>query len=257
MQITIYEHVSACAALHCCTTPGYAAIALGCTIENAKSALNLAASAGLVRRVFLPTAEVAHCYQPTAKAGGIKSYGAPAFFRTGASASALLRGVLRGSAVFVTAAHQRWMRMADQYTLVAQYGIARAGYIEPLIAMDQSDLYHVYIPVELAASKINTSLVVDAVARWLPILDEGKANIHFLAMKGHSADAVNKALAQLVPSPLAAEKLAEIESCIALDKTGVAAIQLARERAELIRTLTESSTNSFPWLMAKAIEVSL
>jgi hypothetical protein len=257
MPPTIHDHVAVCATLHCCTTSAYVEAVLNYSTEAAKFSLRQAAAAGLLRRVLLPGTERTAYYQPTAKAAGIRAYGAPKFLRAGVPTSSLWRGVLRGGVVFVSASDDRWLTMDAAYGLLEQHGIMRSGYVEPLIAMDHAGRYHIYVPVLPSKTDIDASVIFDAAHRWLPILEDGKAHLHFIATAGRSAEAIRTALAQLVPTNIDAAKLAEINARIASDKTGVAMIELARERAELTAALITSQSNSFPWLMNSVVEVSL
>ncbi|WP_157655463.1 hypothetical protein [Burkholderia ubonensis] len=262
MQSAIRDHAATCAALHCCTTPAYAATALNCSLDAAAATLRHAVSAGLFRRILLSGLGRVACYQPTPKAAGIGSRSAAKFLRAGASAAAIWRGLLRGGAVF--ALHgKEWLTADAQALLREQHGIPQAGHADPLVALDRAAHHHIYVPVPPVQTGQSASIIANAAARWLPLLEQGTAHLHFIAAAGRSADAVNAALAELVPETQddVARELDELDARIEADKTGLARLQLARRRAELAAALAPVPADmiavTFPWLAQKAVEVRL
>ncbi len=262
MQSAIRDHAATCAALHCCTTPAYAATALNCSLDTAAAALRHAVSAGLFRRVLLSGLGRVACYQPTAKAAGIGSRSAAKFLRAGASAAAIWRGLLRGGAVF--AVHgKEWLTVDAQALLREQHGIPHAGHADPLVALDRAEHHHIYVPVPPVQAGQSASIIANAAARWLPLLEQGAAHLHFIAAAGCSADAVNAALAEFAPDTQGdvSRELAELDARIEADKTGLARVQLARRRAELAVALApvqaDMIAGTFPWLAQEVVEVQL
>lgn len=262
MQSAVRDHAATCAALHCCTTSAYAAAALNCSPDTAAAALRHAVSVGLFRRVLVPGVGHVACYQPTAKAAGIGSRAASKFLRAGASVAAIWRGLLRGGVVFAVPGRE-WLTTDAQSLLREQHGVPHAGHADPLVALDRAMHHHVYVPVPPAQAGQSASIIANAAARWLPLLEQGTAHLHFVSTAGRAADAVNAVLVELVPDTQsnAARELAELDARIEADKTGLARLQLAHRRAELAAMLASAESGpvpeAFPWLAQKAIEVTL
>ncbi|MCG9082364.1 hypothetical protein [Laribacter hongkongensis] len=258
MQSAVRDHAATCAVLHCCTTSAYAAAALNCSPDTAAAALRHAVSVGLFRRVLLPGLGRVSCYQPTAKAAGIGSRAASKFLRAGASAAAIWRGLLRGGAVFAVLG-QEWLTTDAQALLREQHGIPHVGHADPLVGLDHVAHHHIYVPVPPAQAGQSASIIANAAARWLPLLEEGTVHLHFVSTAGRAADAVRAALAELVPDTHAdaTRELAELDARIAADKTGVTRIQLARQRAELAAALIATPSDTYPWLARTVVEVEL
>ncbi|MFL9864163.1 hypothetical protein PQR67_08285 [Paraburkholderia fungorum] len=258
MLPTIREHASACAALHCASTPDYAAAALNISRDDAASALRDAASAGLFRRLLLPGLGNAPVYQPTAFAGGLDARRAPKFLRAGLSESGRWRGLLRGSMVFFATSNLEWLTSAAQSILRERFAVPGKGHAEPLIARDDAGRYQLYVPVPPAdAIKSSSAVIASAAARWLPLLEHGATNLHFVTLVGRAADALQSALSDLAPPSQndATRELAALDARIAADGTGVARVQFAHRRAELAAVAVAAAKPAFPWLVSEVVEV--
>ncbi|KWB77986.1 hypothetical protein WL42_15275 [Burkholderia ubonensis] len=158
---------------------------------------------------------------------------------------------------------KEWLTADAQALLREQHGIPQAGHADPLVALDRAAHHHIYVPVPPVQTGQSASIIANAAARWLPLLEQGTAHLHFIAAAGRSADAVNAALAELVPETQddVARELDELDARIEADKTGLARLQLARRRAELAAALAPVPADmiavTFPWLAQKAVEVRL
>ncbi|WP_287878080.1 hypothetical protein [Aquitalea sp.] len=260
MESAICTYAAMCAALHCCTTPAYAAGALNFTLYDAADALRNAAADGLFRRVLLPGFARTACYQPTPKSADINSRNAAKFLRAGAAAAVLWRGLLRGGA-FAAVPCCDWLSADAQAALRALHGIPSAGHAEPLVGIERaSEKYCIYVPVPPALAAQSANVIANAAARWLPLLEQGTARLNFIAATGRTADALNAALVEFVPhaSDYAALELAELDARIEADKTGLARLQLARPRAELAAVLASAAEPApYPWLAHQVVSVSL
>jgi hypothetical protein len=258
MLSTIRDHASACAALHCCTTPSYAAAALNLSQDEAVSALREATAAGLFRRLLLPGRGNAPVYQPTAKAGGVDPRRAAKFLRAGLSESSGWRGLLRGGVVVTRHSNLTWLTSKATVLLCDQHSIPSRGHAEPLIARDEAGHYQVHVLVPPGeASKSPAAVIGSAAPRWLPLLEHGANRLHFATLSGHPADAMQAVLSQLVPASqdAVASELAALEARIAADATGVARVQLAGKRAELAAVAAATPEPAFPWLAREVVRV--
>lgn len=258
MHSTILDHAAICAALQCCTTPSYLAVTLNSSPDFAASVLRELVSDGLFRRVMMRGSAGSLCYQPTAKAIGICARGAPKFLRAGISSAALSRGLLRGGAVFVCLPGQRWLAKDAQTQLCNQYGIPHAGHAMPLVSLDHAMHHHIYVPV-LAPFEQAKNVIYNAIARWLPLLEKDAAHLHFIATTGHTTEAIKSALAELTPGTQdkAIRELAELDTRIAADRSGIARIELCHRRSELAATIAHAPRDGFPWLASTILEVQI
>lgn len=262
MSIAIHQHASVCAALHCATTPDYAAAALNCTRDVGASALREAAGAGLFRRLLLPGLGNAPVYQPTAKAGAVDSRNAPKFLRAGLSESGRWRGLLRGGVVFLAGRNLDWLSAEAQSELHSEHQIPAVGHAGALVARNAYGRYRIVVPVPPAEATKSPKAVIDSAAvRWLPLLEQGYAELHFVTRAGLAADALQAELSALAPAEQGddASELAELDAHIAADKTGLARVQFAARRAELAAAVAAAITKppAFPWLAGNVIEVAV
>lgn len=262
MSATVYRHASVCAALHCATIPDYAAVALHCTRDAAASALREAAGAGLFRRLLLPGLGNAPVYQPTAKAGAVDSRNAPKFLRAGLSEAGRWRGLLRGGVVFFADSNLDWLLAEAQSELHSEHAIPTAGHAGALVARDAHGRYRIVVPVPPADATRSPKAAIDSAAvRWLPLLEQGIADLHFATRAGLAADALQAELSALAPAEKGddASELSELDARIAADKTGLARVQLASRRAELAAAVAAAATQPsvFPWLAGTVLQVAV
>lgn len=248
----IHDHAATCAALHVCTTPAYAAAALRCSRDEASAALREATAAGILRRFLLSGLGNTPCYQPTACAANTDSRHAPKFLRAGSSDAARWRGLLRGSVAFVAAPELAFLTQEAQAVLCEQHAIPTAGHAQAIVALDEGGRHAVFVPVlPRMAEHMPHGAISAAAARWLPLLERTSAMLAFVTTAGRAADILHAALSELVPVAAsdARAELAAIDARIAADPTGVARLQLARQRAELMAAIdSASAADAFPWL---------
>lgn len=262
MSAAVHQHASVCAALHCASTPDYAAAALNCTRDVAASALRNAAGEGLFRRLLLPGLGNVPVYQPTAKAGAVDSRNAPKFLRAGISEAARWRGLLRGGVVFLAGRNLDWLPVEAQSALHVAHAISATGHASALVAHDAQGQYRIVVPVPPADATKSAKAVIDSAAvRWLPLLEQGIAELHFVTRAGLAADALQAELSALVPAETGGDstELEELDARIAADKTGLARVQLAARRAELVAAIAAAAAKpaEFSWLAGNVLEVAV
>lgn len=268
MSATVHKHASVCATLRCASTPDYAAIAMNCTRDAAATALREAAGAGLFRRLLLPGLGNAPVYQPTAKAGAVDSRNAPKFLRAGLSEAGRWRGLLRGGVVFSMGQNLDWLSAEAQSELHAQHAIPAIGHAGALVASDTHGRYRIVVPVPPAdatkSPKARKAAIESAAMRWLPLLEQGSAELHFVTRAGLAADVLQTELSALLSGETGGDssELAELDARIAADKTGLARVQLASRRAELAAAVAAAATQpagAFPWhaLAGNVLQVSV
>lgn len=259
MSSTVHQHAADCAAMHCCTTPMYAAIALCCSRDAAASALREASSVGLLRRTLLPGMGTTPCYQPTSKAADVPARLAPKFLRAGLPEPGRWRGVLRGGIVFQAPPGHTFLTAQMSASLSAEFAIPHRGYAEPLIAREGTDRHHIYALITpQEATKSAESAIANACLRWLPLLEQGNALLHFVTLSGRAADALQSALSEHLPVPdNAVRELAELDARVASDVTGAARIRLASRRVELLTAISTAPTSLCPWLAGNVVGIEV
>lgn len=247
-----------CADLLCCTTPAWTAEALNLSREVAASALRDAAKSGVFRRLLLPGLGNVPLYQPTAKAAGMDARRAPKFLRAGLSESGRWRGFIRGGTVFAGGLDSCWLGTDSRQNLCDRAAIQGAGYAAPSISGDDESGYRIVVPVPPSLAIASAyGVITSAAMRWVPLLEHGGHVLQFATLAGRAADAMRLALAELAPASTdtVARELADLEARLAKDTTGLARIQLARQRAELAAAVASVPAPAFPWLMTDLVEV--
>lgn len=239
-----------CARVECCTSIQLAAATLNCSPETTRAALAYGCEAGYFRQLLAPGFGNKIMYQPTAKAAGIKGNDVPRFIRAGLAQEVRVRGALRGYIRFAAYPDLAYLSAAEQDELCSTHGIPCRGFARALLGSDGENT-HIFVPLTPADKPF--AAVESASFRWLPLLESGAATLHFVALAGAPADAARAALTALAPAASGADlhaELARIDSEIAADKTGLAALRLWGRKAELIAEIDATPPNFFPWLGA-------
>lgn len=249
---TVLEHVRRCAALDAITTPALFAHISGCPLDAARNVLRQAAEAHYLRSVLHPAGSQRTAYQPMPKAASLHAAHAPKAIRAGLPPAARERALLRANTAFIVRPDLAWLPASEQSVLCRRYGIAERGYARALVGLEGAH-YHVYVPVLPAESPYLA--VENAANRWLHLLESGSGTLHFIAPAGTSADGLREVLTGLNPAAALQAELARLDGMMAADRTGTAAIQHARRRAELVTALA-AEDGRFPWL-GTVVEVTL
>lgn len=231
MTFHVYQllgHATQCAALEFCITSEVAAATFSCSAEDARAGLKMEGALGLFRAVSTPGLGNKITYQPTAKALGLTGAAVPKFLRSGLSAAASLRGLLRAAA-YLQHPQLTFLSAAEQSALCQKNGIPERGHARALLGQ-RDDHLHIFIP--LLASEKPAAAIEAAASRWLLLLDAGRATLQPIC-RSVDAPRVREVLAALAPQPGAREQLAALDSEIEADQTGLAALRLASRRAAL------------------------
>lgn len=230
----IRQHAQHCAAMEACATADLAARALDCSLEAARAALNLAVEAGYLRATLLAGLGNKICYQPTPKAAGENHTHAPKFLRAGLAPETRWRGLMRGFILFSARPELSYLPVCEQAALCSQYGIPERGHARALVGLDGAH-YHIFAPILRAENPI--AAIESASFRWLPLLESGTTTLHFVAPANEAVVVIRDALSALQPRPLGSDlqtELAALDAEISNDRSGLAALKLAAQRAALI-----------------------
>lgn len=262
MQIaleTARQHARACARAEACTTAEIAARALGCSPDEARSALRMLADGGYLRASLLSGFGNKLYYQPTPRAASFEGTSVPKFLRAGLGADARLRGALRGYVRFAARPELAYLSTTEQSELCRDGGIAERGYARALLGREGT---HTHIFAPILPNERPIAAIEGAAFRWLPLLETGTATLHFLALAGASTAGVREALATLTPCTEASDFLAELAALdaeIAADRSGLVALRSTARRAALVAEIEathDSEAQGYRWLGA-CVEVQL
>lgn len=258
----IKTHAVECAATECLSTPDLLASALDCPVETARAALKFGCDIGLFRPVPLPSLGGRIAFQPTPKAlkrAGSDMPSCPKFHRCGQPPDARMRGFLRGFVRFSGRPELSFLgAQAQESEVCAPNSIPTLGYSRALIGLDLAQHLHIFTPVLRAE---NPAAAVELAAlRWLPLLNSGRATLHFVAA-GAAAEALGATLKNFTTTPAespAARELAALDAQILADKSGLLAIKFGvkrRELAAVVAAAGPAARPGYPWL-ASSVEVA-
>jgi hypothetical protein len=261
----VKSHAAECAVLECISTPELLARALNCSPEAARAGLKFGAETGFFRPVPLPNLSNRLGYQPTLKALKLSIsplQSCPKFQRCGLPPDSRLRGFLRGYVRFSARPELSFFGALEQdLTVCTPNAVPTLGYSRALIGMDSAQHLHIFVPV-LRAEHPSTAIELAAL-RWLPLLNTGRATLHFVA-HGGTAAALTDALAGFTSTPAAHPAIAELvalDAQIAADRSGLLTIKSASKRRELTAAIAAAGPAQaaagagYSWLAA-AVELA-
>jgi hypothetical protein len=250
-------HATTLTELQVCTTAEISALALTCTPEHAREILKSLVLRGHVRALLLPGLGNTVVYQPTGKVHPTKT-NLPAFLRATATNSARLRGLLRGYVCFASHPNLRYMPASQQLQLMRRYGVQSRGYAPAIVGLNNLHA-NIFVPFVPNACEIAHAIEI-ATLRWLPMLTEGNATLHFVAARQH-AIAVQLVLSSIEGNQIetSSQQLKEVRRQIAEDNSGLAAIRLANKVRELETAIAQQVTNqpTLQWLAKRIVSAEL
>lgn len=262
----VKSHAAECAVLECISTPELLARALNCSPEAARAGLKFGVETGFFRPVPMPNLSNRLGYQPTPKALKLSVsplQSCPKFHRCGLSPDSRLRGFLRGYVRFFAHPELSFLSALEQdQAICTPHSVPTLGYARALIGTDSAQMMHIFVPVLRAENPSNA--VEIAALRWLPLLDAGRATLHFVA-HGAAAAALADTLKSFTFAPVehpASVELEALDAQIAADRSGLLAIKFASKRRELTAAVAAggpaqaAAGAGYPWLAA-AVEVAI